>query len=88
MLYKPFYDKTITPKDKKYSVYTKHGVIHFGDIHYQQYHDKIGRYKNLDHWDKKRRANYLKRAKGIKGKNGYSWKDKDSPNYWSVHYLW
>jgi hypothetical protein len=35
------------------------------------------------------RRSYLARAKGIKKKDGsLAWKDKTSPNYWSVRYLW
>ena len=46
-------------------------------------------YSDLDHGNKQRRANYLARAKGIKNKSGnLTWKDKNSPNYYSVHYLW
>jgi hypothetical protein len=32
--------------------------FNFGDINYQQYNDKIGLYKRLDHNDKKRRELY------------------------------
>ena len=35
-----------------------------------QFKDKGGHYKSLDHGDKKRRASYLARAKGIKNKKG------------------
>ena len=39
--------------------------------------------------DKKRRKSYLARAKGIKNKKGeLTWKNKNTKNYWSVHYLW
>ncbi len=87
--YKPFYDSKITPPNKKYSVYVAGGkLIHFGDRNMEQYHDKIGRWSSLNHGDKERRKRYLARAKGIKNKNGYSWKDRNSPNYYSVHYLW
>ena len=38
---------------------------------------------------KKRRDAYIKRAKGIKDKNGnLTYLDKASPNYYSVKYLW
>lgn len=41
------------------------------------------------HKDPKRRASYLARAKGIKNKKGeLTYKLKDSPNFWSVRYLW
>ncbi len=77
-------------KDKKYSVFTPSGKkIHFGDKRYCQYKDKIGKYQHLDHKDKKRRERYLKRAKAIKDKEGnLTWNNPESPNYYSVHYLW
>ena len=79
-------------KYKKYSVTTPKGnIIHFGDTRYQQYKDSTGldMYSNLDHLDKQRRARYLIRAKGIKDKSGkLTWKDPESPNYYSVRFLW
>ena len=80
-LYKPFKSKA---KNKKFSVYVmkngKKTLINFGDSRYEDF---------TQHKDKKRRENYLKRAKGIKDKNGnLTWKDKNTANYWSVHYLW
>ena len=81
-LYKPF--KSKNPK-KKYSVYVKSEsgkpkLIHFGDTSYQDY---------TQHKDPERRKRYLKRAKGIRNKNGeLTYKDKNTPNYWSVKYLW
>jgi hypothetical protein len=89
-LYKPFKS---TAKNKKYSVYVmkngKKKLIHFGDKRYKHFKDKIGLYKNLDHNDKERRDRYLKRAKGIKNKEGkITWKDKNSANYYAVKYLW
>ena len=64
--------------------------IHFGDTRYDQYEDKVlGLYKDQNHHDKKRRDAYLKRAKGIKDKNGnLTYLDKTSPNYYSVKYFW
>jgi uncharacterized protein YlbG (UPF0298 family) len=90
-LYKPF--KSLS-KYKKYSVYVldkknNPKLIHFGDMKYQHYKDKIGEYKHLDHLDEKRRINYLKRAKGLKDKYGeLTYNNKNSPNYWSINYLW
>lgn len=89
-LYKPFKS---TAKNKKYSVYVmkngKKKLIHFGQLPYKHFKDKIGLYKNLDHNDKERRDRYLKRAKGIKNKEGkITWKDKNSANYYAVKYLW
>ena len=89
-LYKPFKS---TAKNKKYSVYVmkngKKTLIHFGDKRYEHFRDSIGLYKNLNHNDKDRRERYLKRAKGIRNKNGeLTWKDKNSANYYSVKFLW
>ncbi len=82
-LYKPFKYKG---KGKfKFSVYVKGTnnkpkLIHFGHKDYKDF---------TQHKDQKRRANYLARAKGIKNKEGkLTWKDKNTKNYWSVHYLW
>jgi hypothetical protein len=89
-LYKPFKSKA---KNKKYSVFVmidgKKKLIHFGDTRYQQFKDSIGEYKNLDHGDETRRKRYLKRAKRIKNKKGeLTYKNKNSPNYYSVKFLW
>lgn len=89
-LYKPFKSKA---KGKKYSVYVmkdgKKKLINFGDINMEQYKDKGGIYSSKNHLDPKRRKSYLARAKGIKNKYGkLTWKDKNTANYWSVHYLW
>lgn len=80
-LYKPFKS---SKKGKKYSVYVmkdgKKKLIHFGDSNMQDYRQ---------HKDKKRREAYLKRAKGIKNKQGQlTYKLKYSPNYWSYRYSW
>jgi hypothetical protein len=82
LLYKPFKSKI---KNKKYSVYVKGSngnprLIHFGDSRYQQFKDKIGDYKHLDHGDKQRRKNYYSRH----GKAT----SKDSAKYWSHKILW
>ena len=89
-LYKPFVSKA---KNKKYSVYVmkdnKKKLIHFGDRNSQQFKDKLGNYKSLDHGDPVRRKSYLARAKGIKDKQGnLTWRDKNSSNYYSIKYLW
>ena len=82
-LYKPFKYKGTGVF--KYSVYVKSPsgkpkLIHFGHSSYQDF---------TQHKDEKRRASYLKRAKGIKNKQGnLTWTDKNTKNYWSVHYLW
>ena len=54
--------------------------IHFGSDKYSDY---------LIHKDKNRRERYLKRSKGIKIKKGeLTYKNPESPNYWSVNLLW
>ena len=58
----------------------KKRLIHFGDSRYQQFKDKIGHYKNLDHNDKKRKDLYYKR-------HGPS-NDITSSKYYSHKYLW
>jgi hypothetical protein len=59
-------------KDKKYDVFKNNRyVVSFGDNRYEQYKDKIGIYKDLDHGDKKRRDNYYARhGKGEQNGNG------------------
>jgi len=81
-LYKPFKS---TRAGKKMSVYVmKNGkirLIHFGATGYPDF--KSGSATS------EQRKSYLARAKGIKNKQGQlTWKDKSSPNYWSVKYLW
>lgn len=80
-LYKPFPSKA---KNKKFSIYVmkdgKKKLIHFGNTNYEDY---------TQHKDEKRRQAYLKRARGIKDKDGnLTYKDKNTANYWSYHYLW
>jgi hypothetical protein len=93
ILYKPWVNKT--KSKNKYCVYVKSNnkkgfkKIGFGYKGMGQFKDKGGHYKSLDHGDRKRRERYLKRAKGIKNKQGeLTWKDKNTANYWAVHYLW
>ena len=83
-LYKPFKSKKA---GKKYSVYvkgTKPGskrLIHFGA-------------KGMDDWRSgtatpAQRKSFRARMKGIKKKDGsYAYKDKNSPAYWALNYLW
>lgn len=77
---------------KKYMVLAPHGKwVHFGDINMQHYKDStpLKLYSHLDHNDLQRRKSYLARAKGIKNKMGeLTYKDKNSANYYSTHYLW
>lgn len=85
-----------TSKTKKYSVYVKgtNGKpkkIHFGQKGYQHFEDTtpLKLYTSSNHYDVKRRESYLKRAKGIKNKDGkLTWKDKNSANYYAIKYLW
>jgi hypothetical protein len=89
--------KKSTRKNKKYMVRNvlnktfQDKWIHFGDIRYQHFNDTTGLklYSYLDHHDKIRQQSYLKRAKGIRNKKGeLTYLDKNSPNYYSVNYLW
>lgn len=82
------YEKA-TAKNKKLSVIVDGKKINFGHTSYQHFKDKTGIWKSLNHGDKERRKNYLTRSKGIKDKNGnLTWKNKNTPNYWAVHFLW
>ena len=68
-------------QNKKYDVYKNNRyVVSFGDNRYQQYKDKIGLYKSLDHGDKKRRDNYYARH-GKESRMG-------TAKYFSSKYLW
>ena len=83
--------KKSTRKGKKYMVKVGNKWIHFGQRSAQQFKDStgLGLYSHLDHGDKKRRASYLARAKGIKNKQGnLTWKNKESANYYSIRFLW
>jgi len=72
-------------KGKKYSVYVKDGdkvkKVNFGA-------------KGMDDWrsgtaTKEQRKSFRARMKGIKRKDGsFAYKDKTSPAYWSLNYLW
>jgi hypothetical protein len=59
-----------TRKDKKLMVIVDGKKIHFGNRDMEHYKDKTGIWEDLDHLDKKRRKNYLARAKGIRNKKG------------------
>ena len=82
-LYKPFKSKKA---GKKYSVYVKSDnggkrLIHFGQAGAPDWRSGTA--------SAAQRKSYLARAKGIKKKDGsLAWKDKNSPNYWAVRYLW
>jgi hypothetical protein len=72
-------------KFKKYDVYDSNDkyITSFGDIRYEQFHDKIGHYKDKDHNDPTRRDNYRSRHK-------HDILDKNRPTagYFSWTYLW
>lgn len=71
-----------TGNNKKYKVRYDGKLIYFGDKRYQQYHDKIGHYSNLDHEDKDRRQRYRNRHKNDKIN------DPTHAGYYSYWYLW
>ena len=77
---------TIVPsrvKFKKYDVYKQDQyVISFGDRRYEQYHDKLGYYSHLDHFDNERRRQYKLRHARDHTKN------PQYAGYWSWKYLW
>ena len=84
VLNKPFKSKKA---GKKFSVYVKtntkkgYKLIHFGAKGMADFRSGTA--------TEAQRRSYLARAKGIKKKDGsLAWKDKTSPNYWSVRYLW
>ena len=72
-------------KGKKYSVYVKDGdkikKVNFGSA-------------GMDDWrsgtaTKEQRKSFRARMMGIKRKDGsYAYKDKTSPAYWALNYLW
>ena len=78
---KVFTIKVSTVKNKKYDVFFEgKKVVSFGDSRYQQYYDKIGHYRHLDHHDRKRRDAYYSRHGAA---NSYT-----SAKYWSHRILW
>ena len=70
-----------TRKHKKYDAFVGRTKYSFGDDRYQQFNDKIGFYKHLNHNDNKRRKNYRSRHKNTN-------LNEFSPGYFSMHYLW
>lgn len=67
----------------KYYAIVGNRKVYFGDRNYEQYHDRLGHYRHLDHNDKKRRASYRKRH----GAQGYQ-KNIGSPAFFAWHVLW
>lgn len=82
------YEKS-TRKDKKLMTVVDGKKVHFGNPQYQQFKDKSGIWKKLDHNDPERRKNYLARSSGIKNKKGQLTKNiPSSPNYHAIRILW
>lgn len=71
-----------TGNDAKYKVVYNGRTIYFGNKHYEQYHDKIGHYSDLDHYDKVRRQRYRKRHS-----NDFI-NDPNYAGYYAWRYLW
>lgn len=64
-------------------------TVQFGHQNYEQYHDKIGLYRHLDHHDAERRQRYRTRHQAIRLKTGQRAIDvKYSPAWFSYRYLW
>jgi len=85
VLYKPF--KNTTSSKSKYFVYVKSDN--------KKGYKKIGfGYKGMDDWRsgtaiKEQRKSFRARMKGIKKKDGtFAYKDKNTPAYWALNYLW
>lgn len=55
--------------------------VGFGDRRYEQYHDKIGKYSQLDHNDPKRRRAWDARHKPDQA-------PQYSPTWFAKHFLW
>jgi hypothetical protein len=71
-----------TRKYSKYMVIYKNNKIHFGHKDYDDY---------LDHKDKTRRKNYLKRSRNIRtnrGKGKLTRNNKNMANFWAINILW
>lgn len=76
--------KKSTRENKKYDVFDEDNnyLLSFGDKRYEQYEDKIGLYKHLNHYDKKRRINFRKRH-GV-----FNTYNPNYPAFWSYNFLW
>mgnify|MGYP003633473257 FL=1 len=86
ILNKPFKGRS-TPKTKKYSVYVKadnkkgYKTIHFGAAGMDDHRSGTA--------TAAQRKSFRARMKGIKRKDGsFAYKDKSSPAYWSLRWLW
>jgi hypothetical protein len=70
-------------KNKKYDVYYDDIYLtSFGQLPYEHYEDKIGYYRDLNHYDKKRRDNYRTRHRHD------NLDDISSAGFWSYYFLW
>ena len=85
VLYKPF--KNTTSSKSKYFVYVKSDT--------KKGYKKIGfGFKGMVDWrsgtaTKEQRKSFRARMKGIKKKDGtFAYKDKNTPAYWALTYLW
>lgn len=86
-IYYKFGYKFVAPsktEHKKYDVYdvkTDKKIASFGDVRYEQYHDKIGHYSHLNHHNEGRRRLYkMRHIKDIHNMN--------SAGGFSFKYLW
>ena len=75
-------------KGKKFSVYVKDGSkikkVNFGSKGMADFRGTDGKKATAE-----QRKSFLARMKGIKRKVGsLAWKDKTSPAYWAVKFLW
>jgi hypothetical protein len=80
--------KKSTRPGKKYMAKVGDRWVHFGALGYQHYYDKIGLYHELDHLDKDRRKRYRERHRKIMVGSTPAYKIKNSPSWFSWHYLW
>jgi len=86
ILNQPFRSKS-TPANKKFSVYVKadnkkgYKTVHFGARGMADFRSGTA--------SKEQRKSFRARMMGIKRKDGsFAYKDKTSPAYWSLNYLW
>jgi hypothetical protein len=68
---------------KKYYAIVNDRKVYFGQLPYQQYHDKIGYYSDLNHSSRKRRELYRARQ----GARGYQ-NRKGSASWFAWNLLW
>lgn len=81
--------KKSTRRDKKLMVVVDGKTIHFGQVGYEQYHDKTGIWKHMDHNDQTRRKRYILRATEIKTGDGeLTFRNPKSPNAHAIWVLW